>query len=82
MHIGVSKLTIFGSDNGLSPGQRQAIIWTNAAILLIGPLGTNFSEILIKIRIFSLKKIGLIVSSVKWRPFCLSLNVLNVCVHW
>ena len=41
-HICVSKLTIIGSDNGLSPGRRQAIIWTNAGILLIGPLGTNF----------------------------------------
>ena len=44
-HICVSKLTIIGSDNGLLPGRRQAIIWTNAGILLIGPLGTNFSEI-------------------------------------
>ena len=44
-HICVSKLSIFASDNGLSPGRRQAIIWTNAGILLIGPLGTNFSEI-------------------------------------
>ena len=47
MHICIGKTTIIGSDNGLSPGRRQAIIWTNAAILLIGPLGTNFSEILI-----------------------------------
>ena len=45
-HICVSKQTIIGSDNGLSPGRRQAIIWTNAGILLIGTLGTNFSEIL------------------------------------
>ena len=45
MHICISKLTSIGSDNGLSPGRRQAIIWTNAGILLIGPLGTNFSEI-------------------------------------
>ena len=49
MHIGVNKQTIVGSDNGLSPGRRQAIIWTNAGILLIRPLGTNFSEILIEI---------------------------------
>ena len=28
-HICVSKLTIIGSDNGLSPDRRQAIIWTN-----------------------------------------------------
>ena len=52
----VSKLGIIGSDNGLSPGRRQAIIWTNAGILLIGPLGINFSEISIKIYTFSLKK--------------------------
>ena len=49
-HICVGNLTIIGSDNGLSPGRRQAIIWTNAGILLIG--GTNVSEILIKICIF------------------------------
>ena len=42
-HICVSKLAIIGSDNGLSPGRRQAIIWTNAEILLIGSLGTNFN---------------------------------------
>ena len=47
--ICVSKLTTIGSDNGLSPDQRQAITWTNAAILLIEPLGINFSEILIDI---------------------------------
>ena len=46
-HICVGKLTIIGPDNGLSPGRRQAIIWTNAGILLIGPLGTNFSEMII-----------------------------------
>ena len=49
MHIYVGKLTIIGSNNGLSPGRRQAIIWTNAGILLIGLLGTNFNEIWIEI---------------------------------
>ena len=48
-HICVHKLTIIGSDNGLSPRRRQAIIWTNDGILLIGPLGANLSEILIEI---------------------------------
>ena len=76
-HICVVDLTIIGSDNGLSPGRRQAIIWTNAGILLIGPLGTNLSEILIEIQTFSLKKIRLKMSSAKWRPFCLGLNVLT-----
>ena len=47
-HICTSKLTIIGSDNGLSPGRCQATIWTNAGILLIQTLGTNVSEILVK----------------------------------
>ena len=54
-HICVRKLTIFCSDNSLSPGWRLAIIETNAGILLIGHLGTNFSEILIKIYTVSFK---------------------------
>ena len=49
MHVCVNKLTIIVSDNGLSPGRPQAIIWTNTGIFLIGPLGTNFSEILMDI---------------------------------
>ena len=77
-HICVSKLTIIGPDNGLSPGRRQAIIWTNAGILLIGPLGTNFSEILIEVCTFSFKKMHLNMSSAKWRPFCLGLNELSL----
>ena len=75
-HICVSKLSIFGSDNGLSPGRHQAINWTNAGIWLIGPLGTNFSEIFIGIQTFSFKKMHLKMSSAKWRPLCLGLNVL------
>ena len=65
-----------GSDNGLLPGGRRTIIWTNAGLLLIGPLETNFSEILIEIHTFSFKKIHLKMSSAKWRLFCLGLNVL------
>ena len=51
-HICVGNLTIIGPDNGLSPGRRQAIIWTNAGILLIEPWGTNLSEILSEIHTF------------------------------
>ena len=76
-HICVSKLTIIGSDNGLPPGRRQAIIWTNAGILLIEPLGTNFNEILIEFHTFSFKKMHLKLSSGKCRPSCLGLNVLT-----
>ena len=77
--ICVSKLTNIGSDNGLSPGRRQAIIWTNDEILLIGVLGTNFSANLIEIQTFSFWKNRLQVSSAKWWPFCLGLNELP---HW
>ena len=78
MHICIGNITIIGSDNGLSPSRRQAIICTNAGILLIGPLGTNFSEILIEIHTFSFKKMHLKTSSGKKaailsRPQC---NVL------
>ena len=69
MHICISKLTIVGSDNGLSPGggsdnglspdRRQAIIWISVGVLLIGPSGTNFSEIVIEIHTFLLRKMHL-----------------------
>ena len=77
-HIYVSKLTTIGSNNGLSPGRCQAIIWTNAGILLIGPSETNFRGILIEIHTFLFKKIHFKMSSGKYRPFCLGLNMFNV----
>ena len=67
-HICVSKLTTIGSNNGLSPGRCQAIIWTNGAIL--------FSDILFEIHTYSLKN-ALEMSSGNWRPFCLRLKVLS-----
>ena len=77
MHICISNLTFIGSDNGLSPGRHQAIIWTNAGILWIGPLGINFSENWIRIQTFSFQKMHLKMLSVKWCPFCLGLNVFT-----
>ena len=77
-HICVGKLTNIGSDNGLSPGRHQTIIWTNAGILLIGPLGTYFREILIEVYTFSFKKMHVKMSSGKWRPFCLGINLLTI----
>ena len=73
-HICVIKLTIIGSDN-LDNYLNQC--WN--IVNKIRPLGTNFSEILIEILIFSFKKMRLKVSSAKRRPFCLGLNVLT---HW
>ena len=58
-----------GSDNGLSPVWRQAITWTNADFLSMGPLGVNLSEIWIKIQKFSIMKMPLKFSPAKWRPF-------------
>ena len=76
-HICVGKLIIIGSDNCLSPDRQQAIVWTNVRLLSIGPLRTYFNENLIKIQQFSLKKMHVKRSSAKWRPSCLSLNVLG-----
>ena len=56
----------------------KPFIWTNIGTLLIGPLGTNFSEIVIWIQTFSFKKMPLKMSSAKWRPFCLGLNELTI----
>ena len=80
-HVGPMNVaiwvTIFGSDNGLPPGRRQAIIQTSDGILLIWPSGTSFNEISTEIITFSFEKICLKVSSAKWRPLCLGLNVLT-----
>ena len=73
---------IISSDNGLLPGRHQAITWTNVGMLLIGLLATNFSEMIIEIHTFSFKKIHLKMSSGKWRPFCLGLNVLTEIRTW
>ena len=78
-HICIGKLTGIGSDNDLSPGWCQAIVWTNSGILLIWHQGTNFNEMLIEIHKFWLKTTHLKMSSAKWRPFCPGLNVLS---HW
>ena len=65
----VNKLTIIGSDNGLSPGRHQAITWTNAGILLIRTLESNLSEISRKNYTFSFRKMHLNLSSAKVGPF-------------
>ena len=37
-HTYATNLIIIGSYNDLSSGRRRPIIWTNAEILLIGPV--------------------------------------------
>ena len=79
MHICVIKQTSIGSDNGLSPSRRQAIIWTNAGILLIGPWGTNLSKISINFIDENA------FEDVVWKMAAIlpGLNVLShVCFRW
>ena len=74
MHICLSKLTIIGSDNDLSPGRRKAIIWTNAGILSIWTLGTNVSEILSETHIFiqenAFEYVVCEIAAILSRPYC------------
>ena len=77
--ICVGNLIIIGSENSLSPGRRQAIIWTNDGILLIGPLGTNFSEILIEnswgfLQENAFENIICEMAAILWEPQCVNLG--------
>ena len=91
-HICVSKLKSIDSDNGLSPGRHQAIVWTNAGILLIWPLGTNFREMLIEIHKFSfLNEFEYVIwkmAAILSRPQCdngaLStlVQMMVACIHY
>ena len=76
MQICISKLTITGSDHG-TQDQRQTMIWTSDGIISTGPLGTDICENIIGIHIFPFTQIHFKMSSEKWRPFCLGLNVLK-----
>ena len=82
------------SGNGLSPVRQQAIIWTNAGLLSIELLGTNFSEIQIGILSFSFKKMHLKLSSAqmaailsrgRWvnsYPQALHIYIIELGHHW
>ena len=79
-HICVGNLTIICSDNGLSPSRRQAIIWTIAGILLIGLVGTIFSEILIECIYFhkenAFEKVVCKMTAILSRLQCVNADVL------
>ena len=76
-HICISKLTIIGSDRGLFPSWHQAIIWTNAWILLIWPCGTYFNGFFEQYSYISIQENALENVVWKWQPFSLALNVLT-----
>ena len=75
-HICVNKLTIFGSDSGLSYGRRQAIIWTNDGLLLIGTnivnIVANTSKILIEIQQYSFMEMYYKLAAILSRPQCIN----------
>ena len=77
-----SNLSMIVSDNGLSPSRCQAIFLTNAALLLIGQLETNISEILInQVTIIFIQKnayeCGVCgISVILSRPHCVNLCVI------
>ena len=75
-HVSIDNITAIVLINGLLPGSRHAVIGTNAGILLIEPLVTNFGEILIESHIFELEKMQLKLLFVKWQTFCIGLNVV------
>ena len=74
-HICVSKLTVIGSNDGLSPGRRKPL----SEPMLIGPLGTNFSEILnwnlyIVIQENAFENVIWKLAAILSRPHCLQCN--------
>ena len=76
--ICIGNLTIVGSDDDLSPSRHQSIIWTNAGIMLIRTLGTNYSEILSESLTFTCKKMHFKIYLGTWRPFCLGFNMMKL----
>ena len=71
-HLCVSKL-----GYGLSSSRQQDCICAKCAVLKMGPLGWNVSEIWIKMQWLLVMKTHLKMSSEKWRPFYLGHNVLR-----
>ena len=74
-HICVSKLSIIGSDNGLSPAWHQAIIWPNTGILSIRILGPKFQwnlkqNLCVVIQENAFKNVVCEVTAIVSRPQC------------
>ena len=82
-HVCVTKLTIIGSHNGLKPDRCQAIIWNNAGILLVSPLGTHFRAeyqskfIYILIQESAFENVVWKTAAILSRPQCVDLKVAS-----
>ena len=73
--------TVFGSDNGLSPLWHQAIIWTNAGIILITSLRKKLQLNLRRNSYIFIQQNTFQNAVCKIVAICLGLNMLNVCTR-
>ena len=78
-HICVNKLDVIGSSNGLSPVRRQAVVWINDDLLLIGPLEIIFGEIAIKITSTFIQEDAFENVVCETGLFCFGLIVFQAC---
>ena len=79
INVSVNRANIV-SYNGLSRIRRQAMIWTKAGLLAIGPLGTNVSDISNKIKLYIHEKAyEIIVAAILSRGDGLTRN--NILIH-
>ena len=74
-----SKLIIISSDNGLSPGRRQAIIWPNDGLVLNGPLGKKLQLNFYINANICIQEIAFENVTCQMVAICLEPNVLT---HW
>ena len=77
-HICVGNLTIIGSDNDLSPGRRQVIIWTNSGIFLIGHLSKSIHFI----QENAFKAIVCRMAAILSRPQYVNTNGIQMWSQW
>ena len=82
---GVKNLGNFGPDSALSLIRYRVITWNNRDILLIGPIGTNCSDIPIKLPTLSFKKMHFKRSAAKYQPYLFMPDMLKIslmCIHY
>ena len=75
-HICVGNLITIGSDNGLSPGRCQVIIWTNTGIHIVYWTTRNTPQWNVNRNSYIYIQGNTFVNVCKWRQFCLGLNML------
>ena len=77
----VSQLTHLDLVMHICKCQGQAITWTNDDLLSFKPSESNFSEIWIKILLYSFKRMHLKMSSSKWQPFFILTSISQLMAY-